>query len=164
MRRNLIETVMGAVVIVVAIGFLIMAFQSTSTGGPSGYEVTVEFTDVTGISVGSDVRMAGVKVGTVTRQELDPETFLAVVTLSIDEEIQLPEDSSARILLNGLLGGSFVGLEPGGAEESIPPGGAIEYAQGSVNLMDLLGRFIFSAGEEEGEGGTDADGSPALPQ
>src|SRR3546814_17401580 len=91
--------------------------------------------------------MAGVKIGTVVEQRLNLETYFAQVTLGISESVRLPSDTSARIIPDGLLGGNYVALEPGGAEDFIQPGGRIVYAQGSVNVVDLLGRFIFSAAD-----------------
>jgi len=149
MRRNLIETVMGAVVLVVAVGFIVTAFRSTSVGDTSGYVVAVEFDDASGLAAGTDVRMAGVKVGTVASQSLDPLSYFAKVVLHIDNEIELPTDTSARIIPSGLLGGNFVALEPGAEEEMISKDGdgSIQYAQGAINVVDLLGRFIFSAAD-----------------
>ena len=114
------------------------------------------FDNASGLSAGTDVRMAGVKIGTVAANDLDPETFLAKVTMNIDDNIKLPTDTSARIIPDGLLGGNFVSLEPGGEEELIKDGGVINFTQGSINVVDLLGRFIFSAAEAAGpkdEGG-----------
>ena len=150
MSRNIIETVMGGVVLLVALIFVVTVFQSRSVGSTSGYQVTAEFDNVSGLAPGTDVRMAGVKIGTVAGQKLDPETYFAVVTFNIAESVKLPRDTSARILADGLLGGSFVALEPGGDEEMIPPGGQINFTQGSINVVDLLGRFIFSAAESAG--------------
>jgi phospholipid/cholesterol/gamma-HCH transport system substrate-binding protein len=149
MRRNIIETVMGAVVLVVAVVFVVIAFQSTSVGDVSGYRVSVEFDDVSGLTNGTDVRMAGVKIGTVNSQTLDPDTYFAKVQLNIDETIRLPMDTSARIIPEGLLGGNYVALEPGAEEEmiSLDGDGSIQYAQGAINVVDLLGRFIFSAAD-----------------
>jgi len=147
MNRNIIETIMGAVVLLVAAGFVTLAFQSTSVNGGNGYEIIAEFDNASGITPGSEVRLAGVKIGVVSGQKLDPETFFAVITMTIDESIKLPRDTSARILADGLLGASFIALEPGGEEETIPPGGRISFTQGSINVVDLLGRFIFSAAE-----------------
>ncbi|MPZ10143.1 MAG: outer membrane lipid asymmetry maintenance protein MlaD [Kiloniellaceae bacterium] len=150
MRRNIIETVMGGVVLLVAIAFVVFAFRSASlsNAGSNGYQVTVEFNDASGLNAGTDVRMAGVKIGTVVAQQLNPDTYFAEVTLGISESVRLPSDSSARIIPDGLLGGNYVSLEPGGDEEYIAHGGKILYAQGSVNVVDLLGRFIFSAAEQ----------------
>lgn len=163
MRRNMIETVMGAVVLLVAVAFIVFAFRSASlsNAGGNGYQVTVQFNDASGLAAGTDVRMAGVKIGTVVDQRLDPDTYFAVVTLGISEAVRLPTDSSARIIPDGLLGGNYVSLEPGGAEDYIAPGGQIAYAQGSINVVDLLGRFIFSAAEAGSEGGKQQDGSAA---
>ncbi len=149
MRRNIIETVMGAVVLVVAVVFVVIAFKSTSVGDVSGYQVSVEFDDVSGLTNGTDVRMAGVKIGTVDSQTLDPDTYFAEVVLNIDEAIRLPMDTSARIIPEGLLGGNYVALEPGAEEDMISQDGdgSIQYAQGAINVVDLLGRFIFSAAD-----------------
>ena len=151
MDRNIIETVMGGVVLIVAAGFIALAFQSGAATSPSGYQVTAEFDNASGLGPGSEVRMSGVRIGTVQSLELDRVTYFAVVTLNISESIELPRDTSARIIADGLLGSNFVALEPGGAEEMIPPGEAITFTQGSINVVDLLGRFIFSAAEVAGD-------------
>ncbi len=151
MSRNVIETVMGGVVLIVAAIFVVIAFQSGTVRAPGGYEVKAEFDDASGLGPGSEVRMAGVKIGTVTDQQLDPDTFFAVITLRISDSIKLPRDTSARIIADGLLGSNVIALEPGGEEETIQPGEAITFTQGSINVVDLLGRFIFSAAEVAGE-------------
>ena len=174
MRRNMIETVMGAVVLLVAVAFIVVAFRSASlsNGGRGGYEVTVEFNDASGLVAGTDVRMAGVKIGSVMEQRLNPDTYFAVVTLGISDTVRLPRDTSARIIPDGLLGGNYVALEPGGDDDYIADGGRISYSQGSINVVDLLGRFIFSAAEAgsggnggQGGGGFDLEpGEPGAPQ
>jgi phospholipid/cholesterol/gamma-HCH transport system substrate-binding protein len=151
MQRNVIETVMGGVVLLVAAGFVYLAFQSSSVGDGSGYLVSAEFDNASGLTTGSEIRMSGVKVGTVISQTLDPKTYFAVVTMNITESVKLPRDTSARILADGLLGSNFVALEPGGEEATIEPGGKINFTQGSINVVDLLGRFIFSAAEAAGQ-------------
>lgn len=152
MRKNIIETVMGGVVLLVALFFVVFAFSSSGVSTVSGYQVVVEFDDATGVNPGTDVRMSGVKIGTVVTQELDTQTFFANVTLSIDQDLELPQDTSARIVPEGLLGGNYVELTPGGADENIPAGGRIEYSQGAINVIDLLGRFIFKSGESDEDG------------
>jgi phospholipid/cholesterol/gamma-HCH transport system substrate-binding protein len=149
MRRNVIETVMGAVVLLVAIGFVVFAFRASGISAAGGYRIDAVFNDASGLAVGTDVRMAGVKVGTVVAQSLDTETYQANITLEIDESIKLPSDSSARILPDGLLGGNFVSLEPGAEEDLIPNGGRIEFTQSAINVVELLGRFIFGSAESE---------------
>ncbi|NIA68765.1 outer membrane lipid asymmetry maintenance protein MlaD [Pelagibius litoralis] len=149
MRRNMIETIMGAVVLLVAVSFVIFAFRTTSlqSANSGGYELLVEFDDASGLVTGTDVRMAGVKVGSVLSQRLNPDTYFAQVSLTINEAIKLPSDSSARIIPEGLLGGNYVALEPGGADDYLSDGGQIQFTQGSINVVDLLGRFIFSAAD-----------------
>ena len=145
MHRNLIETVMGGVVLAVALFFLVFAYTSADLGSVDGYEVVAHFQSIEGLSVGSDVRISGVKVGTVVSQELDPLSFLAEVRMSIDDSIELPVDTAAIIASESLLGGKFMRLEPGGDEELIGPGGVVEYTQAPVNVEELLGRFIFGS-------------------
>ena len=150
MHRNLIETVMGGVVLVVALFFLVFAYTSADLGSVEGYGVTARFPSVEGLTVGSDVRISGVKVGSVVSHELDPLTFLVEVRMSIDESIELPIDTAAIIASESLLGGKFMRLEPGGDEELITPGGEIEYTQAPVNLEDLIGRFIYGSQSDGG--------------
>lgn len=152
MRRNAIETIMGAAVLLVAVIFVVFAFSATGVSTVSGYQVTARFDNAAGLTPGTDVRMSGVKIGSVTSQRLDPKTYFAEVTLAIDKDIKLPADTSARVVPEGLLGSNYVLLEPGGAEEMIPDGGTIQYTQGAVNIVDLVGRLIFS-GDQEGQGG-----------
>jgi phospholipid/cholesterol/gamma-HCH transport system substrate-binding protein len=155
MTGNMIETVMGAVVLVVAALFLFFAYSTSQVRAVQGYEVTAQFDSVTGIRDGSDVRIAGVKVGTVTSETLDPKTFLADVRMSIDPAYKLPDDTVAEILSAGLLGDRFMALAPGGSEQTIPPGGKIKFTQSPVSLENLIGQMIFSqpgAQKKPGEG------------
>ena len=147
MNRSMIETVMGAVVLLIAVGAVVVAFQSGAGRTATGYEIIAEFDNASGLAPGSEVRMSGVKIGSVKAQRLDPDTYFAVVTLDISNSVRLPRDTSARIIADGLLGANFVALEPGGEEEMIAPGGQINFTQGTINVVDLLGRFIFSAAE-----------------
>lgn len=151
MRRNAIETIMGGAVILVAAVFVVFAFSATGISTVDGYQVHARFDNAAGLSPGTEVRMSGVKIGSVVSQELDPETFFADVTMSIDSKVKLPQDTSARIVPEGLLGGNYVMLEPGGAEETIENGGSIQYTQGAINIVDLVGRLIFSG--DEGQSG-----------
>jgi phospholipid/cholesterol/gamma-HCH transport system substrate-binding protein len=159
MRGNVIETVMGAVVLVVAALFLVFAYKTSQLRTVSGYEVSADFSRIDGIHQGSDVRISGVKVGTVLADDLDPKTFLARIRMSIDPAIQLPEDTVAQVTSSGLLGDKYMSLTPGGSDKNIPPGGTIQYTQSSVSLENLIGQMIFSTpGKKPGEGG---EGQPA---
>ncbi len=144
MQRNLIETIMGAVVIVVAAIFLVFAYTTADVRAVEGYDVSAKFDRIDGIKRGSDVRMAGIKIGTVMDSTLDPETYLAVVELSINPTVKLPLDTSASITSDGLLGDKYMSLSPGGDEAMIKPGGEIETTQGAIDLFSLVGQMIFS--------------------
>ena len=145
MSRNVIETVMGGVVLLVAAVFLGFAYTSSNLRDTSGYTVVARFNSVEGVSTGTDVRLSGIKIGTVVDQRLDPDTYLAELSLSLDDSIKLPSDTVAKILSDGLLGGTYVALTPGAEDEMIGAGGEIRYTQDPVNLTDLIGRFMFSA-------------------
>ncbi|MDX1709688.1 MAG: outer membrane lipid asymmetry maintenance protein MlaD [Rhodovibrionaceae bacterium] len=156
MRKNVIETIIGAVVLLVAVVFVAFAFTSTDLQRVDGYKVVARFDDASGITPGTDVKMSGVKIGTVLEQKLDPKTYFADVTMSIAEEIALPTDTSARVVPEGLLGGNFVELEPGASSETLSAGGEIQFTQGAINVIDLVGRFVFSGNEGGGTTGQDS--------
>ena len=151
MKGNLFEALIGAVVLAVAAFFLVFAFSSTDVGAVDGYEVTATFDRVDGVNAGADVRMSGIKIGTVSKLELDPQTFLAKATLNIDRSVELPADSSAEITTEGLLGGKYMAIVPGGAEDVIAPGGRIQFTQSSLSLEGLIGRFGFGLGDSESD-------------
>lgn len=151
------EVVVGGVVLAAALGFILYAGQIAGFGGTSGsYTLHGSFRTADGIGVGTDVRLAGVKIGTVTSIALNPQTFFADATISVPEDIQVPTDSSLLISSEGLLGGNFVEISPGGALENLPAGGEIEDTQGSVSLISLLMAFV------GGRGGDDS-ADPATP-
>ena len=150
MASTAAETAIGAAVLIAAGGFFVYAAQSTGLGagmGGGSYELVAAFRKAEGLAVGGDVRVAGVKVGTVASLELDPKTYRAVARLSIDQSVKLPEDSDAAIAVEGLLGGSYVAVTPGGSDMMLAAGEEIRYTQGSVNLLDLVGKAMTSAGE-----------------
>jgi phospholipid/cholesterol/gamma-HCH transport system substrate-binding protein len=148
MRRNASELLAGAAVLIGAAAFL--AFALTATGrsvGGEGITLTARFERIDGITPGTDVRLGGVRIGSVIGQRLDPETFLAVVTMRVDGSLRLPADSSAEITTDGLFGGRFVALVPGGAERRLRDGDMIQITQSSISLESLIGRFMFSGSE-----------------
>jgi phospholipid/cholesterol/gamma-HCH transport system substrate-binding protein len=159
MRGNMIEIVMGAVVILVAALFLVFAYKTSQLRSVPGYQVNADFARADGIRQGSDVRISGIKIGSVVGEELDPKTFLANVRMSIDPSVKLPEDTVAEIISAGLLGDKYMSLVPGGSDKVIPPGGKITYTQSSVSLENLIGQMMFSppGAKKEGEG----DAAPA---
>ncbi len=144
MKKNVVETILGAVVLAVAFIFLAFSYSSADMGSADGYEVKARFSSIGGLKVGDKVVISGVRVGTVKKVKLDQETFLADVFLDINSSYQLPDDTTAIISSESLLGGLYLQLEPGSGEDMIEPGGLIEYTQAPQNLEQLLGKFIFS--------------------
>ena len=157
-RRNPAELLTGACVLLVAGGFLAYAVAA------SGYLLHAAFDHIDGMATGSDVRLAGVKIGTVQGATIDPKTYLADVTLSVRGDVKLPTDSSAEITSDGLLGGKYLALAPGGAEAMLPAGGTITVTQGSVSLEQLLGKFIFSMTDKKPAASQPASPAPSSPQ
>jgi phospholipid/cholesterol/gamma-HCH transport system substrate-binding protein len=154
MNRNPIETIMGAVVLVVAAVFLFFAYTTTQVHAVGGYTLTAQFDKVDGLRDGSDVDISGIKVGTVISQKLDPKTFFATLTISMDPSIQLPVDSVATITSPGLLGDKFLSIEPGNEDQLIPPGGRITHTQSGMSLESLIGQMIYSQSQQKGGGDT----------
>ncbi|HEX7966939.1 MAG TPA: outer membrane lipid asymmetry maintenance protein MlaD [Stellaceae bacterium] len=143
MSRNAIETIMGAVVLVVAAVFLFFAYSSTGPKPTSGgYDLSARFSRVDGLRDGGDVRISGIKVGTVVSQNLDPQTYLAVVHINIDQSIKLPVDTIATITSTGLLGENYLALEPGGDEEFIKPGGTIAQTVPAINIFSMINSYL----------------------
>jgi phospholipid/cholesterol/gamma-HCH transport system substrate-binding protein len=162
MRGNVIETVMGAVVLVAAALFLVFAYQTSQNRPVSGgYEISADFSRIDGIHRGSDVRISGIKVGSVIAEELDPNTYLATIRMSIDPKVQLPEDTVAQVTSSGLLGDKYMSLVPGGSDTMLPPGGKIQYTQSSISLENLIGQMIFSPGGGSPGGGAQPGGGNA---
>jgi phospholipid/cholesterol/gamma-HCH transport system substrate-binding protein len=144
-RHGVAEVLTGAIVLVVAVAFLAFAVAHSGRTTSSGYTLQARFDHIDGLNVGGDVRIAGVKVGTVTDERIDPKTFTAIVTLTVRDGLDLPKDSAASITSESLLGGKYISLSAGGDETILKPGQMITITQSSVSLEELLGKFIFSA-------------------
>lgn len=142
MANSAAETVIGALVLGIAGGFLLYAGQSTGMDTDGGrYTLSASFRSVEGIAVGTDVRLAGIKVGAVTGLDLDHESFRAIATFAVDDGLEIPEDSDVKIASEGLLGGSFIEITPGASEFALADGDEFLNTQGSVSLLNLLMRF-----------------------
>lgn len=143
------EIVAGAAVLAVALAFTLYAARGAGLGVEAdSYPLTASFRSVEGVSVGTDVRLAGVKVGTVTDLRLNPETYFADATITMRKDVAVPVDSTILIASEGLLGGTFVEVQPGGALEMLEPGGEVEDTQGAVSLITLLMKFAGGGGDE----------------
>lgn len=151
MGNNVIETLAGAVVLVVAGFFMWFAYTGTHFSQTQGYPLYAQFDRIDGLNTGSDVKISGVKVGIVSHQELDPKTFMAKVQVTVDSSIQLPKDSIAEIVSDGLLGGKYLALVPGGDDETLKPNEMIRHTQASVSLESMIGQLIFSKDEDKKE-------------
>ena len=151
MKHNLAEALIGALVLVLASGFFMFTYSRTDVGAIEGYELMARFDRVDGLLVGSDVRLGGIRIGSVIRETIDLETFEAVIHFSVRSDLQLPSDTSASITTEGLLGGAYLSLTPGGETEYLAPGDQIEFTQGSIDLFGLLGQAVFSVADGNGD-------------
>ena len=144
MKRSVIETVLGALVVAIAVYFLMFSYGTANVGSPDGYDLHADFSTVGGLKVGDAVKIGGVKVGAVKALDLDQQTYLATVTISVDKDLKLPIDTAATINSESLLGGNALTLEPGADEENLDAGDRIQFTQAPQSLEQLLGKFIFS--------------------
>jgi phospholipid/cholesterol/gamma-HCH transport system substrate-binding protein len=161
MNRKLPEILTGLAVIVIAAVFLVYALGRAQAVSSGGYALKAQFSSIGGLTVGSDVKLGGVVVGHVTDEHLDPATYAAIVTMNIGAGLKLPTDTSAAISSDGLLGGNYVALSPGGADTMLAPGSSFAVTQSAVNIEDLLGKFIFSMGGDSGKAGAGQSGGPS---
>jgi len=150
MSGNLVETLIGAMVLLVAGFFLYFSYDKADVRAVSGYSLTAKFDKVDGVKTGSDVMLAGIKVGTVTNQSLDSDEYLAVLQLSLALNVRLPDDSAIKVLSDGLLGGKYLSIDPGGSENYLDAGDEIRFTQGTVDLTELIGKAIYNSGSGGG--------------
>lgn len=149
MKQNIVETLVGFLVLFIATWFLVYAFHTNRMNTDSeGYFVTAKFQNADGIFEGSDIVVAGIKIGDVETMTLDRKDFYAVMTLKIHKGIQLPKDSQAAVVSSGFLGGKFVSIIPGVEDEDLKDGDTITLTHSSVNLESLIGKFMYSFGNK----------------
>lgn len=162
MKNSTVETLMGAFVVVVAAGFLVFAYNGSSRSAASGgYNVSASFDNVEGVNIGSDVRMSGIKVGTVVGQSLDPETFQAKLVMNIEPAIKLTDDVSAKVTAEGLLGSKFIALEAGGSDTVLGEGGVITSTQGAIDIWSLISQAMFDKSGASSNTGGSGSSTPA---
>ena len=161
-RGPRLEFAVGAFLVLALASLLVLAIASTNKKfgfGSSSYELTANFTNLGQLRAQAPVKIGGVVIGQVSAIELNPTTFESVVTLSINNQFnELPADTSAGIFTSGLLGENYIGLSPGGDPEVLKPGEQIAFTQPAVDLLQLVGKYMFSGG---GNTGGDADTSAA---
>lgn len=153
MAYRIWEVLLGAVVLCAAVVFVVFAMRSTGTalGQSDRYTLHATFRSAEGVRPGTEVRLAGVAIGAVTDLRLDPQSFRALLSVGIDRAYDLPEDSSIQVASEGLLGGTFIEILPGGAIDNLQEGDTFEDTQSAVSLITLLLR-AFTGSEDEGDG------------
>ncbi len=147
MRSNIFETFIGAIVIILAVSFLFYSFSITDNNSESTYKIKATFNRIDGIQIGSDVRLSGIKIGSVAKSSLNQTTYEAELVLVIDDSIYIPDDSSAKITMDGLLGSNYISIEPGGSDIYLTENDYLLYTQGSIDLIGLVGEALFSVEE-----------------
>ena len=163
LKNSAVETLIGAVVVLIAAGFFFFAYQTSGKGTAAGaYRLSAEFDNAEGVNVGTDVRVAGVKIGSVVGFTLNPENFQARVQMELDPTVKLTEDATAKVTSEGLLGSKFIALEQGGAETILADGGEISNTQGAVDIWSLISQAMFEnkGGGNSGGGGSDTPPEP----
>jgi phospholipid/cholesterol/gamma-HCH transport system substrate-binding protein len=160
MPRRLPELFTGFAVILAAVWFLVYAMSGAGKLSTGGYPLQAQFSSIGGITVGADVKIGGVVIGHVADERLDPNTYAAIVRLAINDNIKVPNDSSASVTSDGLLGNSYIAIAPGGSNTMLAPGQSFSVTQSAINIQDLLGKFIFSMGSGN-TGKTASSSAPA---
>lgn len=147
MNRRFAETAVGAVVVAIAAWFLVFAYNSSEFRPVAGYSLSAKFNSVGGLAPGNDVRIGGVKIGSVLDQRIDPADFRAVIVFTVRSDLRLPEDTVAAITSDGLLGGKYLRLEPGRAAAMLAANATLKNTRDALSLEDMLGRAIFLLSE-----------------
>ncbi|HJD57891.1 MAG TPA: outer membrane lipid asymmetry maintenance protein MlaD [Rickettsia endosymbiont of Ceroptres masudai] len=149
MKQNIIETIIGFVVLIIALLFLIFAYKTgSSITSSKGYQVTANFQSAEGIAVGSDVMISGIKIGSVKKITLDPNSFYASVYLNINDDVKIPTDSKAQVVTSGLLGGKYISIVPGNDDENLAANEEIRYTQSAINIESLINKIVSSFGSK----------------
>lgn len=144
MRHNFLETITGAIVLLVAGIFFAFGYQFSSSSRMQTIKVFANFDRIDGVSIGNDVRMGGVTIGHVNHTSIDKKNFKAIVAMDVDVSLKIPKDSSAEIVSESLMGGKYINISPGGDDEILKQGDTITLTQSSVSLEGLLSKYIFS--------------------
>lgn len=144
-QTNAMETLVGAFVLTVAISFIGYAYKNSGSSTESTYVLSAQFHQANGLHDGSDVRIGGVKIGTIQSLSLDTKTLYPVVAFAVNTDIKIPKDSKASITSSSLMGDKYLELTPGGSDDDLQPGDVIYNTQDSVNLESLIGKAVFKA-------------------
>ena len=148
MRYSPIEIVMGAMVLVVAVGFLILGMQSINNNQKEGYNISLIFGSTSGLKNGDDVKISGINIGKITKLDLDVDDYNARVMVKLFDNIKIPDDSSARITSSSLLGGNYLDIVPGSSDTFLSPNDVVYDTSDPVSFTDMLGKIVFSGNKE----------------
>jgi phospholipid/cholesterol/gamma-HCH transport system substrate-binding protein len=153
-----VETIVGAAVVALAVGFFGYAAKTAGVGGGTGggYKVVAEF----GINVGTDVRLAGIKIGSVTGESLNHENYMARIEMTLDPKVVLADDTAAKITAEGLLGGKFISMDPGGSDTKLAEGSVMSLTQGAVDIWSLISQAMFDKSKPVTPAGATPDATP----
>lgn len=145
MKQARLETIVGFIVIIIAVGFFVFAYNKSNVSKSSGgYKLTANFQNIDGITSGSDVKLAGINIGRVDSVTLNNDTYYASIQLLIDDSIKIPVDSSAIVSSSGLLGGKYIRINPGASDDNLVNGDKIRFTQSALNIEDLIGKLMYS--------------------
>lgn len=159
MHNNTVETLIGAAVVAVAVVFVVFAYRTVGNTSLNGYELTASMSRVDGVAIGTDVKLAGIKVGTVAKMALEPN-YLVRVTMNIHNDVQVPDDSSLVVTSSSLLGSHYLSISPGGSDNMLKPGGVIANTQGSIDMIGLISRFAGGISGNKDSGGESGGDTP----
>ena len=149
MKNNLVETIIGAVVIFTACFFAFYMYSSNKKqDDDEGYSINAKFQNVSGIIEGSDVQIAGIVVGSVTKLSLDKDNYYASVKMNISPDVKIPKDSSVAVISNGMLGGKYLAITPGADDAMLAEGDAIKFTQSTISIESLINKFVLSSGQK----------------
>ena len=149
MQNKFIETIIGGLVLIIALSFFFYAYNVADVSNKAGgYKISARFEQIDDVTIGTDVRIGGIKIGTVVNNKLDLQTYQAILYFNIEDEVKVPADSIAAIVSSGLLGRKYVSINPGAEDRMLSNGDEIIHTQSSVNLETLIGKFIFSQNSE----------------
>lgn len=154
MHNETVETLIGAIVVAIAVLFVVFAYRSSGETGGTGYELTAKMNRVDGVAVGTDVKLAGIKVGTVTAMTLD-KNYMVDVRMNIRKDVQVPDDSSLVVTSSGILNSSYLSISPGGSDKMLASGGQIRNTQGAIDMMGLISRFAGGIGGSKSSSSTE---------
>ena len=162
-QNNAAEVMIGLAVVVLAVVFLAFMVMRTGSGSATGYSIQAQLPKVDGLGIGTDVRISGIKVGTVSSLALNPKNYLVLVTMDINKGVEIPTDSSLQVTSAGILGGQYISIQPGGNDKLLASGGMIENAQGSADLMSMIGHFALGGNGSSSPAPAPATPAPASP-